>query len=112
MQKETRAFHSCIFSFFLVMFPGRPAFLHPGRWFFSFAVLVVATLLVEPNTLALVLTGIALLAIYLLRRQIKRTRYVLLLIVGIWFVCVGVQRFVVPFVFDRVFQPYQVKTYL
>ncbi len=31
------------------------------------------------------------------------------MIVSIWFVCVGVQRFVVPFVFDHVFQPYQVK---
>jgi rod shape determining protein RodA len=76
---------------------------------FSFAVLVVATLLLEPNTLAIILTAVALLAIYILRRQIKRTRSILFLIVGIWFVCVGVQRFVVPFAFDHVFQPYQVK---
>ena len=33
----------------------------------------------------------------------------LFLIVGIWFVCVGVQRFVVPFIFDHVFRPYQVQ---
>jgi len=63
----------------------------------------------EPNTLALVLTGIAVAAIYFLRRVIKRNRAVLFLIAGTWFVCVGVQRFVVPFVFDHVFQPYQVK---
>ena len=107
MQKET-GLSLVYFSFFLVMFrEGLPSsVLVIG---FSFSVLVVATLLVEPNTLALVLTGIALLAIYLLRRQIKRTRTLLFLIVGIWFVCVGVQRFVVPFVFDHVFQPYQVK---
>ncbi|HMH22425.1 MAG TPA: rod shape-determining protein RodA [Puia sp.] len=107
MQKET-GLSLVYFSFFLVMFrEGLPSsILVIGS---SFAVLVVATLLVEPNTLALVLTGIALLAIYLLRRQIKRTRTVLFLIVGVWFVCVGVQRFVVPFVFDHVFQPYQVK---
>jgi len=107
MQKET-GLSLVYFSFFLVMFrEGLPSsILVVG---FSFAVLVVATLVVEPNTLALVLTGIALLAIYLLRRQIKRTRSVLFLIVGIWFVCVGIQRFVVPFVFDHVFQPYQVK---
>ncbi|HEY6901559.1 MAG TPA: rod shape-determining protein RodA, partial [Puia sp.] len=30
-------------------------------------------------------------------------------VAGIWFVCVGVQRFVVPFAFDHVFKPYQVK---
>ncbi|WP_431212218.1 rod shape-determining protein RodA [Puia sp. P3] len=76
---------------------------------FSFAVLVVATLLMEPNTLALVLTAIAIAAIYILRKAIKRNRSVLFLVVGIWFVCVGVQRFVVPFAFDHVFKPYQVK---
>src|SRR5579859_1085405 len=96
------------FSFFLVMFrEGLPAsVLIIG---FSFSVLVVATLLLEPNTLAIILTTIALLAVYILRRQVKRNRSVLFLIAGIWFVCVGVQRFVVPFAFDHVFQPYQVK---
>jgi rod shape determining protein RodA len=96
------------FSFFLVMFrEGLPSsVLVIG---FSFSVLVVATLLLEPNTLALILTGVALLAIYILRKAIKRNRSVLFLVVGIWFVCVGVQRFVVPFAFDHIFQPYQVK---
>jgi len=70
------------FSFFLVMFrEGLPAsVLVIG---FSFAVLVVATLLLEPNTLALILTGVALLAIYILRkghqaksfRVVSRRRY-------------------------------------
>ena len=107
MQKET-GLALVYFSFFLVMFrEGLPAsVLVIG---FSFAVLVVATLLLEPNTLALILTAIAGLALYILRRQVKRTRSILFLIVGIWFVCVGVQRFVVPFAFDHVFQPYQVK---
>jgi rod shape determining protein RodA len=107
MQKET-GLALVYFSFFLVMFrEGLPALvLIIG---FSFSVLVVATLLMEPNTLALILTGIAALTIYFLRRQIKRQRAVLFMIVSIWFVCVGVQRFVVPFVFDHVFQPYQVK---
>ncbi|MBS1917729.1 MAG: rod shape-determining protein RodA [Bacteroidetes bacterium] len=96
------------FSFFLVMFrEGLPAnILIIG---FSFAVLVVATLLLEKNTLALILTAIAGLAVYILRRQVKRNRAILFLIAGLWFVCVGVQRFVVPFVFDHVFEPYQVK---
>jgi len=107
MQKET-GLALVYFSFFLVMFrEGLPALvLIIG---FSFSVLVVATLLMEPNTLALILTGIAALTIYFLRRQIKRQRAVLFMIISIWFVCVGVQRFVVPFVFDHVFQPYQVK---
>ena len=96
------------FSFFLVMFrEGLPAsVLIIG---FSFSVLVVATLLVEPNMLALILTGIALGTIFILRKAIKRNRPILFLVVGVWFVCVGVQRFVVPFAFDHVFKPYQVK---
>ncbi|HEX9509066.1 MAG TPA: rod shape-determining protein RodA [Puia sp.] len=107
MQKET-GLALVYFSFFLVMFREGlpPSVLIIG---FSFAVLVVATLLLEPNTLAIILTAVALLAIYILRRPIKRSRSLLFLIVGIWFVCVGVQRFVVPFAFDHVFQPYQVK---
>jgi len=96
------------FSFFLVMFREglSPSILIVG---FSLAVLVVATLLVEPNTLALVLTGIAGLAIYILRKQIKRHRNLLFVIIGLWVVCVGVQRFVVPFAFDHALEPYQVK---
>jgi rod shape determining protein RodA len=107
MQKET-GLALVYFSFFLVMFrEGLPSsILIIG---FSFAVLVVATLLLEPNTLALSLTAIALAATYILRRVIKRNRSVLFLIVGVWFVCVGIQRFVVPFAFDHVFKPYQVK---
>jgi rod shape determining protein RodA len=96
------------FSFFLVMFrEGLPASVLVFG--FSFSVLVVATLLMEPNTLALVLTAFAIAAIYFLRRLIKRNRSVLFMIIGCWFVCVGIQRFVVPFAFDHAFQPYQVK---
>ena len=107
MQHET-GLSLVYFSFFLVMFREGlpPAVLVIG---FSFSVLVVATLLLEPDTLALILTGIAVAAIYFLRKAIKRNRSVLFLVVGIWFVCVGIQRFVVPFAFDHVFKPYQVK---
>src|SRR5579871_1004698 len=91
MQHET-GLSLVYFSFFLVMFREGlpPAVLIIG---FSFAVLVVATLLLEPNTLALILTSIALVAVYVLRRSIKRNRSLLFLIAGIWFVCVGIQRF-------------------
>ena len=108
MQKET-GLALVYFSFFLVMFrEGLPALvLIIG---FSFAVLVVATLLTGTRIcLPLILTGIAVLAVYILRKQIKRQRAILFAIASIWFVCVGIQRFVVPFVFDHVFQPYQVK---
>jgi rod shape determining protein RodA len=107
MQSET-GLALVYFSFFLVMFrEGLPAGILIV--FFSMAVLVVATLLVEPNLLAIILTGIALVTCYFMRKDIKRSRQTLFYIVMLWAFCVGVQRFAVPFIFDNVFQPYQVQ---
>jgi rod shape determining protein RodA len=94
------------FSFFIVMYREGlpPALLIIG---FSFGVLVVATLLLEPNTLAIILTAIAAAAIYFLKRSIKKNKKILYLIVAIWVVCVGIQRFAVPYIFNNVFQCYQ-----
>ena len=93
-------------SFFIVMYREGlpPALLIIG---FSFGVLVVATLLLNPNVLAISLTVIACLLIYFMRRQIKRNKNLLLIIVSVWVVCVGVQRFAVPYIFNNVFQCYQ-----
>lgn len=93
-------------SFFIVMYrEGLP----PGLLIvgFSFAVLVVATLLVEPNVLAIVLTLLADLTIYVLRRQIKRQKKLLTIIITIWVVCVGAQRFAVPYIFNNALECYQ-----
>lgn len=76
---------------------------------FSMAILVVATILVEKNLLAFILTGIALVAIYVMRRNIKRDKGVLVLILGVWLLCVGIQRFAVPYFFENVLKPYQVE---
>ena len=96
------------FAFFLVMFrEGLPAgYLIIG---FSFAVLVVATLLVEKNTLAIILTAIALLAMYLMRKQVRRRREIFIMIALIWLVCVSIQRFAVPFLFSKVLESHQVE---
>ncbi len=93
MQHET-GLALVYFSFFLVMFrEGLPAaILIVG---FSLAVLVVATLLVEPNILAIILTVIAVLTIFFMRRQIRRSRQILFYIITLWAFCVGVQRFAV-----------------
>ena len=71
------------FSFFIVMYrEGLPgAVLVIG---FSLAVLVVATLLLEPNTLAIILTAIAIISIYFLRRQIKRKRKIFFIVMGFY----------------------------
>ena len=76
---------------------------------FSFAILVVATILVEKNLLALILTIIAAIVIYVLRRSIKRDKAVLAIILGLWMLCVGIQRFAVPYIFQHVLHQYQVE---
>jgi rod shape determining protein RodA len=76
---------------------------------FSFAILVVATILVEKNLLALILTIIAVIVMYVLRRTIKRDKAVLAIILGLWMLCVGIQRFAVPYIFQHVLHQYQVE---
>lgn len=96
------------FSFFLVMFrEGLPAIILVVG--FSLGALVVATLVVPPNTLAIALTVIALVAVYFMRRQIKRKKEILVTIAVLWLVCVSIQRFAVPFAFKHVLKPYQVE---
>lgn len=73
----------------------------------SFGVLVIATLILEPNVLAIILTVIAAVVIFLLRKQIKKKKKLLTIIITIWLVCVGVQRFVVPYIFNNVLECYQ-----
>ncbi len=73
----------------------------------SFGVLVIATLILEPNVLAVALTIIAAVVIFLLRKQIKKKKRLLTLIITIWVVCVAVQRFVVPYIFNNVLECYQ-----
>ncbi len=73
----------------------------------SFAVLVIATLVVEPNILAISLTVIAAVILFLLRKQAKKNRTLLTIIIGTWLFCVGTQRFVVPYIFNNVLECYQ-----
>lgn len=96
------------FSFFLVMYrEGLPsAILVIG---FSVAILVILTLLIDQNILAILLTVVAAAVIYELKRQIRRKRSLLFLIIGIWALAVGIQRFVIPYFFNNVLKPYQVQ---
>lgn len=107
MQKET-GLALVFFAFFLVMYrEGLPS----GILIIGFATgsLVVATLLVEKNTLAFILTGLAAVVAYFMRRQIKRDKGALIKIILIWVICVGIQRFGVPLVFKHVLKLYQVE---
>ena len=107
MQAET-GLALVFFAFFLVMYrEGLPSgILVIG---FATAALVVATLVLEKNTLAIILTALALLVAYFMRRQIKRNRFVLIKIVLLWAICVGMQRFGVPFVFKNLLAKHQVE---
>lgn len=94
------------FGFFIVMYrEGLPGWILIVG--ISFAALVIATLLLEPNTLAVLLTLITIGIIYFYRRKIKRDKSLIIKIVLVWVFCVGIQRFVVPYIFNNVFQCYQ-----
>ena len=99
------------FSFLIPMYREGlpPVYLIIG---FSFAILVVATILVEKNTLAIILTSIAALSVFIFRRSIKRDKSILVAILGIWILCVSIQRFAVPYIFKHVLHPYQVERIL
>ena len=99
------------FSFLIPMYREGlpPVYLIIG---FSFAILVVATILVEKNTLAIILTAIAALTVYILRKSIRRDKSILVVILGLWMLCVSIQRFAVPYIFNHVLHPYQVERIL
>jgi rod shape determining protein RodA len=75
---------------------------------FSLTILIVASIVVPPNSLFIALTIIALLFAYANRRKIKRDKSLVLLIAGIWVLSVGVQKFLVPALFEKVLKPHQV----
>lgn len=96
------------FAFFIVMYrEGLPAIIPTIG--FAVAALIVASIVVDPDTLAGVLTLIALLLVYIFRRPIRRRRGILVTIVFFWALCVGIQRFAVPYIFKNVLQKHQVE---
>ncbi len=107
MQSET-GLELVYFAFFLVMYrEGLPSgILIIG---FFVAALIVATLLFEKFTLAIILTVLALLVTYNMRRQIRRNRGILFNIGLVWAICAVIQLYAVPFVFKHVLKLYQVE---
>jgi len=96
------------FSFFLMMYrEGLPSIIPTIG--FAFAILIIASILIPPNILAVLLSVIAVLLIYFSRRQIRRRRQILTTVLFIWAIAVGIQRFAVPFIFEKVLQKHQVE---
>src|SRR6195952_4221574 len=79
------------FSFIIVLYrEGLPAwYLITG---FSVAVLAVSSLVVEPNTLAIILACLGVIAIFVLKRRIKRDKNILLLVFVVLSFSIGIQR--------------------
>lgn len=107
LQKET-GLALVFFSFFLVMFREGlpPVYIVTG---FAAAALVVTTLLVDKNILAIILIAITGLVIFFSQRQIKRNKNVLVKIILVGLICVAIQRFGVPFLFTSVLEKHQVE---
>ncbi len=76
--------------------------------FFSLVVLIIASIVMPPNTLFIILTIVAGFFIYLFRKKIKRDKAILIVIAGSWLLSVGVQKFLVPALFEKVLKPHQV----
>jgi len=73
----------------------------------SFAILVIATLLLEPTVLAMILTIIAIICILFLIKRFKHNKNTILVVIGIWAICFGTVRYTVPYIFNNVFECYQ-----
>ena len=73
----------------------------------SFAILVIATLLLEPILLAIILSVIAGISIFSLFKKFKKNKNKILLVIVIWGICFGTVRFAVPYIFNNVFECYQ-----
>ena len=93
-------------AFFIVMYrEGLPGWILVVG--FSFGALVVATLVLQPLTLFIVLTIFAGAVVYYNFKKIKRRLSFLFVIIFIWLACVGASVFAVPYIFNNVFHCYQ-----
>lgn len=81
-----------------------PGYLITG---FAMAVLLIVSLLFTPITLLIAFLALALVFIYANRKQIKRNKRLLGLVIGVWVFCSAFVGLAVPFTFKHVFKPYQ-----
>ena len=74
----------------------------------SLVILIIASIVVAPNTLFIILTVLAAIFSYFAYMRLKRSRGTILSIILIWLLSVGVQRFLVPTLFEKILKPHQV----
>ncbi|MEN9381657.1 MAG: hypothetical protein RI940_538 [Bacteroidota bacterium] len=73
----------------------------------SFAILVIATLLLDPMVLAIIITVIAAIFISSMLKKFKKNKNAILVVLSIWAISFGTIRYVVPYIFNNVFECYQ-----
>jgi rod shape determining protein RodA len=96
------------FSFFIVMYrEGLPSIILLIG--FALAALMVAAIIVPPNILAIVLTILAALMLFIFRRHLRRNKGFLFSVIAVWALAVGIQKFAVPYIFKNVLQKHQVE---
>lgn len=96
------------FSFFLAMYrEGLPNIILIIA--FSTIGLVLASLLIERMPLFIIITVVAGMAAFFTRKQIKRNKFLGVIIGGAWLIAVIFSQFAVPIAFTKVLKPYQVE---
>ncbi|NOT51690.1 MAG: rod shape-determining protein RodA [Chitinophagaceae bacterium] len=76
--------------------------------FLSLILLIIASIVVKQNTLFVILTILAIGFVYLVRKKIKRNPRIVVTTILIWGLCVGVQMFLVPALFEKILKSHQV----
>lgn len=96
------------FSFFFVLYrEGMPHWILFSA--FGMIALVLSSLLVETWPLVITITLITLLAIYILRQQIKRQKFTLVIVLSVYAFSILFSQVAVPIVFTKVLKGYQVE---
>jgi rod shape determining protein RodA len=94
------------FSFFLVMYrEGLPPFILVAGA--SLAIILILSLILSPQTLMISFGVTALLAIMIFRRQFRRNRWILWLILAVWGIASFVSAFAIPYAINHIMKPYQ-----
>ncbi|MCP9750516.1 rod shape-determining protein RodA [Ferruginibacter sp. HRS2-29] len=94
------------FSFLIAMYREGlpPGYLIAGV---AMAVLLVVSLLFHTKTLLIAFAALAAIFLFFNRRQIRRNKQLLFIVLGAWLVCSLFVGVAVPFVFNKVFKKYQ-----
>jgi len=96
------------FSFFLAMYrEGLPNIILVIA--FAMVGLVLGTLMIEQLPLFIIITVIFILGALLYRRQIVRNKLILVFVIGGWLFAVLFSNVLIPTIFTKVMQPYQVE---